>query len=288
MYSLNSFVQLRLLSLNDMYSFNDKSFTFWNQLSSLKYLRTLKIKYGDSSEDDYAREEKEFIIHSIFNQDFCPLLTYFITRDDAMYRVGEEIPSLLKTTKTSNIKYLTIDHLCLTDLIKLLPALQNIRSFCIEEELTCDRKFYKQLEMPLMHGCNKLFLVLSDDITFEHIEYILKHTPNIKDLTFSISVDLLDAKKWEFLLSVYCPKLLKFVLSCNGPTDDYDFEEASNDFEEECKATTFWTVRGTTVTYGIYPGRHSFANIEVEFNIEKVSYSLLLTDFHIVVLQKSG
>ncbi|CAF4164987.1 unnamed protein product, partial [Adineta steineri] len=69
MYSLNAFDQLRLLSLDQMYSIHDKSFKFWNQLSSLKYLRSLKIKYGDSSEDDYAREEKEFIIHSIFNQD---------------------------------------------------------------------------------------------------------------------------------------------------------------------------------------------------------------------------
>src|SRR5437879_6237139 len=40
-YSLNSLIQLRLLSLTFMYSFNDNSFTFWNQLSSLKYLRSL-------------------------------------------------------------------------------------------------------------------------------------------------------------------------------------------------------------------------------------------------------
>ena len=58
-----------------MYSFNDNSFTFWNQLSSLKYLQSLKIIFwGNHVGPDNIIEEKEFIIRSIFNKDYCPLL----------------------------------------------------------------------------------------------------------------------------------------------------------------------------------------------------------------------
>ena len=41
-YSLNSMIQLRVLVLDSMFSFKDNSFIFWNQLSSLKYLKILK------------------------------------------------------------------------------------------------------------------------------------------------------------------------------------------------------------------------------------------------------
>ncbi|CAF4008494.1 unnamed protein product [Adineta steineri] len=123
-----------------------------------------------------------------------------------------------------------------------------------------------------MSGCNKLDLVLTKDITFEHIEYILKHTPNVKDLTFNSFVHLLDAEKWALLLSVYCPKLLKFVLSCDGPIIDDDFEDAYYYSKAKCERTTFWIVRETIVTYGIYQESRACANIEVEFNIEKLSF----------------
>ncbi len=57
-YSLNSLVQVRLLSLNSMYSFNDYSFTFWKQLSSLKFLRSLKIMFWYNYGPENSIEKK--------------------------------------------------------------------------------------------------------------------------------------------------------------------------------------------------------------------------------------
>ncbi|CAF1639504.1 unnamed protein product, partial [Didymodactylos carnosus] len=170
-YSLSSLIQLRLLSLNFMYSSNDNSFKFWNQLSSLKYLRSLKIIFLPNDSDSVI-EEREFIILSIFNQDFCPLLTCFIIDTYGTSRLKAKIPSLIKTTKITNIKYFSIDCWTFSDLIKLLSGLQNIKSFCTQHELSYDEEFNEYhkmtIAMPLMLKCIKLNLSLSDDITFEH------------------------------------------------------------------------------------------------------------------------
>jgi hypothetical protein len=105
-YSLNSLVQLRLLSLDFMYSFNDNSFTFWHQLLSLKYLRSLKIIFWGITAPNNCIEEKEFIIRSIFNKDYCPLLKSFNINTSGSHRWNVTIPSLIPTTKATSIECL--------------------------------------------------------------------------------------------------------------------------------------------------------------------------------------
>jgi hypothetical protein len=134
-YSLSSFLQLRLLSLDPMFSFNNNSFTFYNQLSSLKNLQSLEMMFLGIAGPGNCIEEKEFIIRSIFNQDYCPLLENFSISTCGMQRWKVKIPSLIPTTKTTNIKYLSIDSLTFNDLIKLLPALQNVKAFCLDYQL---------------------------------------------------------------------------------------------------------------------------------------------------------
>ena len=70
------------------------------------------------------------------------------------------------------------------------------------------------IAMPLLPKCIRLHLKLSHDVMFEHVEYLLKQTPNLKDLFLWGWYHLLDAKKWKLLLSVYCPKLIKLELIC--------------------------------------------------------------------------
>ncbi|CAF4151805.1 unnamed protein product, partial [Rotaria sordida] len=242
-YSLNSLVQLRLLSLDGIHSFNDNLFTFWNQLSSLKYLQSLKVIFGTNSHPNNDLKEKEFIIRSIFNQDFCPLLTCFIIKNKGNDNLNTELPirSLIQTTKMININHLSIDNLTFNDLIKLLPALQNTKLFCINDELSCNNKFCTQqtmtVEIPLMFECKNWF-------------------------------HLLDAKKWELLLSVQCSKLLEFELVCNGDDDDNDYGKAGHDFEEECRATTFWIERNAIISYEFYSNDDFYYTI-VKFNIGK-------------------
>ncbi len=179
-------VQLRLLSLTFMYSSNANSFTFWNKLSSLKYLRSLEIIFWGIAMPSNCIEEKEFIICSIFNKDYCSLLKTFIISTCGTQRRLPTIPSLITTTKATKIKYLSIDSLTFNDLIKLLPALQNVQSFRIHYQLCYKNRSNEQeqsmtITMPLLHKCIRMELKLSEDIMFEHVECLLKHTPSLKD-----------------------------------------------------------------------------------------------------------
>ncbi|CAF1128886.1 unnamed protein product [Didymodactylos carnosus] len=291
-YSLNSLIQLRLLSLDFMYSFNDNLFRFWNQLSSLRHLRLLKIMFwGSCSGPNNCLDEKEHIIRLIFNKDYCPLLKYFKIDTCGLQRGMPTIPSLITTTKTTNIKYLWIDSLTVNDLIRLLPAIQNVKSFHIDYHLCTDnepkeRQQKMTIIMPLMPKCIRLHLKLSQDITFEHVEYLLKHTPNLKDLFLWGWYHLLDANKWELLLSVQCPKLIKLELICTGPIYNNNFDQASDDFEQKCKITPFWLERNVTITDDEDFSAHDYrCDTIVRFNIKKVS---LIQDFLFCNIKKSS
>lgn len=276
-YSLNSLVQLRLLSLNFMYSFNDNSFTFWKQLSSLKYLRSLKIMFWGMNRPDNCVEEKQFIIRSIFNKDYCPLLESFSIDTCGTQHGPPTIPSLIPTTKTTNIKHLLLDILTFNDFIKLLPVLQNVKSFCIDYILYSYNKPNEPppnmtITIPLLSKCTRFHVKLTDDITFEHVEYLLKHTPNVKDLFVWGWYHLLNAKRWELLLSMQCPKLIKFEFICTGPAYNDDFDQAIDGFEEECKTTPFWLERNVTMTDEDRSGHDYRSDVTIQFHVKKVSF----------------
>jgi hypothetical protein len=271
-YTLNSLIQLRLLSLTFMCSFNDNSFKFWNQLSSLKYLQSLKIKFGGYSGCGYCVEEKEYIICSIFNKDFCPLLKSFIIEACSRRSWKSTIPSLITTTKATNMEYVSIDSLAFIDLIKLFPALQNVKSFRSDYELNydCRQQPNMTITMPLLSKCIRLHLHLSEDMIFEHVEYILKHTPNLQDLFLWSWYNLLNAKKWAEILSVQCPKLLKVELICTGPIGDNYFHQASDDFEQECAIIPFWVERNVIITKDeIFSNQYDRIDNVIRFNIKE-------------------
>jgi hypothetical protein len=107
---------------------------------------------------------------------------------------------MLTIISLTNIKYLSMDSLTLNDLIKLLPALQNVKIFCLDNKLNHEKRSDEQIQnraitMPLLSKCSRMYLKLSNDITFVHVEYILKHTPNLEDLFLCGWCHLLDAKK---------------------------------------------------------------------------------------------
>ncbi|CAF1112798.1 unnamed protein product [Adineta steineri] len=273
-YSLGSLVQLRLLSLTFMYPFIDNSFTFWNQLASLKYLKSLKFAlYGDLDYDN-SMEVKEFIICSIFNKDFCPLLKRLTIETNGRIRYVSK-PSLITTTKTTNIEYVSLDSLSFNDLIKLLPALQNVKSFRIYYELSHYNESNEQQQkmtttISLMPRCTRLHLKLSNEIMLGHVEYILKHTPNIKDLFLWGWCHLLDAKKWESLLLIYCPKLLKLEFLYTGSDRDDDFVKAVRTFRQDCATIRFWIERNVTIADDkVYHWDEHLDCIIVKFNIQK-------------------
>ncbi|CAF1490519.1 unnamed protein product [Rotaria sp. Silwood1] len=188
------------------------------------------------------------------------------------------ITSLITTTKTTNIQHVSIDQLTFNDLIKLLPALQNVKSFCTDYLLLDDNISNEQYQsfiiaMSLLPKCNQLHVKLSDDITFEHVEYLLKQTSNLKKLFMWGWYHLLDAKKWESLLSIYCMKLINFQLICTGPIFDDNFDQAIDDFQQICQATSFWFERNVTISDDEDFSAHDYrTDVSVQFNIKnKVS-----------------
>ncbi|CAF3892858.1 unnamed protein product [Rotaria sp. Silwood1] len=273
-FSLDSLIRLRSLSLNFMYSFNDNSFTFWNQLSSLKHLQVLKIMSWDFSIRSNCVEEKKYIIYSIFNKGYCPLLKCFVISTGGVQQGTHTIPLLIPTTKTTNIQYLSIDALTFNDLMKLLPALQKVKLFCVDYQLTCDDSFNELhqpiiVDMPLLPKCIDLHLKLSDNITLEHIEYLLKQTPSLKKSFIWGWYHLLDANRWEYLLSMYCTKLRSFQLICTGPTFSDSFDQSIDDFEQTCQKSPFWNERNVIISCDKDFSAHDYRDdVNIEFNIK--------------------
>ncbi|CAF1018443.1 unnamed protein product [Adineta steineri] len=102
----------------------------------------------------------------------------------------------------------------------------------------------------------------------EHVEYILKHTPNLTDLFLWGSWHLLDAKKWESLLSTYCPKLLKFKFSYAGYTFwDDDFIEAAHNLRQDFATRRFWIERNVTITFDA-----DYEHILVRLSIQNINH----------------
>ncbi|CAF1484315.1 unnamed protein product [Rotaria sordida] len=277
-FSLDSLIYLRLLSLKFMYSTNDNLFIFWSQLSSLKYLQSLEIIFCSFSQVKNYVQEKKYIIHSIFNKGYCPSLKSFIISTYGAQQDTSKITSIITTTKTTNIQHVSIDLLTFNDLIKLLPALQNVKSFYTDklllgDDISDEQYQSKIIVMPLLPKCIHLHVKLSDDITFQRVESLLKQTPNVKKLFIWGWYPLLHAKKWESLLPIYCTKLINFQLICTGYIFYGNFGQAIDDFQQICQVTSFWFERNATISYDEYCLGHRYCtDVNVQFNIKsKVS-----------------
>ena len=273
MYPLGSLVQLRRLSLTFIFSFNDPTFQFWNQVASLKHLQFLHIGYWGDGEHDNCIEEKEFIIRSIFNQHFCPALQSFSINTSGTQKCKPTIPSLIPTRRVTNLRYLSIDSLTFHDLTKLLPALKNIKCLRITYQLCKDEKFSgKPAEVHLspLPQCLQLELKLDKELTFEHVEYLLTRTPNLKSLFLWGWCHLTDANKWEALLATHCPKLVKLDLICTSDVCEEIFDEAMEHFQDECRASSYWQQRKVTVTDEKDRSGHDYrTDLSVEFDLRK-------------------
>ncbi len=117
---------------------------------------------------------------------------------------------------------------------------------------------------------------------FEHVEYILKQTPNLKDLFLWGWYHLLNAKKLENLLSVQCPNLVKLELVCTGLIGEDNFDQAIDNFEQDCKTSAFWLERNITIEDEDRSGHDYRADIVIQFNIRKVTFIQMLTDFYAI------
>jgi hypothetical protein len=273
--SLDSLVQLHVLSLYGMYPSNDLSFKLWNQLASLKYLRSLKLNWEPlcGKELISVNEEKAFIIKLIFNKDVCSLLERF-SISSSWYQWVRTF-SLMPTTKATKIKYLSLNSLSFDELIKLLPDMQNVKSLQVaylwqHKDFTGEQPRTIITTMPLLPRCVELELELLHRMTFAELQFILQQTPNLKKIHAGVDCeyDLLYAQGWERLLSTYCPKVSKFTYTCTGNVWHDHFYDALHDFEGNCKSVPFWIERKATVTasHEHYDDQDVFVYIEFDTN----------------------
>ena len=182
-HPLKSLTQLRTLSVKYMACSDELTLQFWNQLSSLKHLQSLEVCHCWYSKSPSCIEKKESIIQSIFNHDYWPALKSLAIDTCEPRNYKYSIASLVPPTKTNNLQYLIIDRLAFNDLVTVLPALGNIKLLSFTEKLGEDEKSMGKLpkiDTPLLSKCLNLKLKLHNDLTFEHVEYLLGQTPNLK------------------------------------------------------------------------------------------------------------
>ncbi|CAF4075363.1 unnamed protein product [Adineta steineri] len=204
-YSLESLQQIQFLSLNFRYYDDNTPFQFWNQLSSLKYLQSLKIIHHQRYWSDSNYEEKNLIFYSIFSENCCPSLKSLSVRTGGLC-CRSSIPSLIPTSATPHIEYLSIDVSTFEDLSKLFFALQHLKSFHINFfQLYSDQNYDKQWKdmmvlTPIMPNCIRLHLNLPPHMSFKHVKYLLRQTPDLQYFILSRQKHLLKARRWEKLL----------------------------------------------------------------------------------------
>ena len=82
-------------------------------------------------------------------------------------------------------------------------------------------------------------------------------------------------KNGNYYYQHIAPQLLKLELICTGPVWHDDFDQASDDFEEECTTVSFWKDRNTTILSGEDWSAHDYrCDTIVRFDITDVSFLL--------------
>ena len=176
------------------------------------------------------------------------------------------------TTKAINLRHLSIDSLTFGDLVILLPAMENVVALRVSADLDAKKKSIEkppEIDTPLLPRCHKLELTLDDNLKFEHVEYLLRQTPNLKSLFVWGWSHLNNAKKWELVLSKYCPQLLKFELICTGYIRDEVFNDAIDHFIQECRTNPFWLERNTMANDAERSTQEYCFDLTVRFDIRR-------------------
>ncbi|CAF0997311.1 unnamed protein product [Adineta steineri] len=132
---------------------------------------------------------------------------------------------------------------------------------------------------PIMPNCIRLHLNLPPHMSFKHVKYLLRQTPDLQYLILSGQKHLLKAKRWEKLLSLNCSRLLKFKFTCANYIYDenyqYDFGQLLDTFEEDCE-TSFWMERNITTSYLKIPFSDDDyrRDIVVKYHVNKTKQSI--------------
>ena len=128
--------------------------------------------------------------------------------------------------------------------------MQHVRSLPIHHRLCADEESIDnppRISKSLLPECQLLCLKLCRECTFDHMEYLLGQTSNLKSLHRCGWSHLTDAKKWQLLLSKCCPQLMKLELICTGYLCDEIFNDDVHLFEQESQPNSVWLERNAGI-----------------------------------------
>jgi hypothetical protein len=229
-YPLNSFTHLRLFDLYHIFS----PPRIVPELASLKYLETLIISV--SSYSGKTEDEILCLMNLIFNDNSTVGSSHLRSTlkrltISASVRTNACHPDHFRPSRT-NIQHIEIRRIYFDDFIRLLPSLELVRSICVGFEhrnVTPSEHFvfdYANSKPVLIPNCSVLIMSLgSADITFVHMEYLLKCIPSLKKLRIDIyerdigfGMDIYKCpselprnhQKWKASLINHCVNLQKF------------------------------------------------------------------------------
>ena len=233
----NTFSRLCCLSLVYLGALmSDCSIALVEQLSTLTFFESLHIRVGRIVyHDKYLKRLIQLIF--IENDSFHSLKRFALRCDhDVLY-----IPT---STKRTRLELITLPSFGFTKFLQFLPCIPYIKSIKVDR-LISDHDEITPVPMPSsdfrLSNCVDLRLHLDYYITYENIELLLHHVPNLTQLKISCDYSRFHGKKWEILLMENCSKLKKFEIIGLLQHRYFalpSFDELRNDF-----STTFWLVR---------------------------------------------
>jgi hypothetical protein len=217
---LSSFACLRSLTLH-IYS---DAPCLLDQIPLLANLTSLTIYFWCSCSENGP----ERIVNSIFNENqinFSRLslktLTVYFNEPSMMFQ-SPFSPAI------TNIQHLKVHPINYSEFISILPSLLSIRSINVNF-WDLGNFVINPTVVPLVQlaNCEKLQLTLANFSDLVDLEYLLKHTPNLKVLKRTANNHLMysNADRWKYVLMKHCHKLQKIEFDYiyqTSVTDNYD------------------------------------------------------------------
>ncbi|CAF4007995.1 unnamed protein product [Rotaria sp. Silwood2] len=238
-YPLKSFRQLRSLNLRLIISSTDLPIII-DQLPLLPYLTSLNITFdlfGSKLTVDDLRHTYEIIFRSCTT---LKILKFIIMdHNDSRKRI-HNVP-LFNQPITTNIEYLDIYQLyfdefdCILSPL-FLPQVKSLTATIYDNPTQQDFPNDK-LTVDFL---TNLAVHFNWEFSFAYLESIFKRTPNLKSFLITSSpITLIDCQKWQYFLSKYLLKVVKFHLhACDWEQRQWSKRSEYTDF----RTSTYWMI----------------------------------------------
>lgn len=244
LWPINTFSQLRHLSLVYVDAMmNDCSIVMIDHLSTLANFEYLHIQVESIvHRDQYMNRLLQLIF--VENDTFHSLKRFIF-----QCNTNSNSISIPLTTKQTNLQFLTLPPMDRDDFVQLLTCIPHIKSLKTNWLYTP----YDSIPVAMMSSlssvlpnCLDLNLLLDQNWTFEYVEFLLQQVPNVNQLKLMCHYLLMNANKWEQLLTKNCSKLQMFELVSSDSY--YNTPPIFNELQSSF-STEFWLQKNIQLEY---------------------------------------